>query len=174
MKMKKRLVTLCGIAVLQMTATSAFAVDICAGKAPGSVTFYNAEISRDKALPKPVDSFRASDSMFMLTCLDQAVGPQSSGGKTFRIDLYVDRKQTALTRPQLSKPRKEIITELKDSFRDAIADLPSGTHELRFQAVTETENGKKDVEINLDTGSVTKQNLRSAGYVADGRINVTK
>jgi hypothetical protein len=174
MIMQKSLVALLSIAVLPLCATSALAADICAGKAPGSITFYNAEISRDSALPKPVDSFKASDSMFMLICLDQAVGPQASGGKTFRVDLYVDRRQTALTRPQLSKPRKEIITELKDSFRDAIADLPSGTHELRFQAVTETANGKKDVEINLDTGSVTKQNLRSAGYVADGKINVTK
>jgi hypothetical protein len=174
MIMQKSLVALLSIAIVPMCATSALAEDICAGKQPGSVTFYNTEISRDKALPKPVESFKASDSMFMLTCLEQAVGPQASGGTTFRIDLYVDKKQTALTRPQLSKPRKEIITELKDSFRDAISSLPSGTHELRFQAVTETQNGKREVEVNLDTGSVTKQNLRSAGYVADGRINVTK
>lgn len=174
MIMQKSLVALFSIAILPLCATSAHAADICAGKAPGSITFFNAEISRDSALPKPVDSFKASDSMFMLICLDKPVGPQSSGGKTFRIDLYVDKRQTALTRPQLSKPRKEIITELKDSFRDAMADLPSGTHELRFQAVTEAENGKREVEVNLDTGSVTKQNLRSAGYVADGKINVTK
>jgi hypothetical protein len=63
---------------------------------------------------------------------------------------------------------------LKDSFRDSVASLPEGTHELRFQAVTETETGKKDIEVNLDTGAVTKQNLRKAGYVADGKINVTK
>ena len=174
MIIKKSLIALSSIAILQMITTSTFAADICAGKTPGSITFFNSEISRDSALPKPVDSFKASDSMFMLICLDQAVGPQSSGGHTFRVDLYVDKRQTALTRPQLSKPRKEIITELKDSFRDAISDLPSGTHELRFQAVSETETGKKDVEINLDTGSVTKQNLRKAGYLADGRINVTK
>jgi hypothetical protein len=174
MILKKPLIALSSIAILQMVTTSAFAVDICAGKTPGSITFFNSEISRDSALPKPVDSFKASDSMFMLICLDQAVGPQASGGTTFRIDLYVDRKQTALTRPQLSKPRKEIITELNDSFKGAIADLPPGTHEIRFQAVTESQTGKKDVEINLDTGSVTKQDLRKAGYVADGKINVTK
>jgi hypothetical protein len=174
MMMKKSLVALWSVAILPMCATPALAADICAGKQPGSVTFYNAEISRDSALPQAVDSFKASDAMFMLICLDQAVGPQASGGTTFRIDLYVDGRQTALTRPQLSKPRKEIITELKDSFRDAISSLPSGTHELRFQAVTEAQTGKKDVEVNLDTGSVTKQNLRKAGYVADGKIKVTK
>jgi hypothetical protein len=174
MIMDKRVVALWSIAILLIHTAPALAADICAGKKPGSVTFYATEISRDKALPQAVESFKASDSMFMLTCLGQAVGPQASGGNTFRIDLYVDGSQTALARPQLSKPRMEIIAELKDSFRDAISSLPSGTHELRFQAVTETQTGKKEIEVNLDTGAVTKQNLRKAGYFADGKINVTK
>jgi hypothetical protein len=174
MIMKKCAVALWSIAILQMYTAPALAADICAGKKPGSVTFYAAEIFRDKDLPQPVESFKASDSMFMLMCLGQAVGPQASGGTTFRIDVYVDGKQTSLTRPGLSKPRMEIIIDLKDSFRDTVSSLPSGTHELRFQAVTETQTGRKDIEINLDTGSVTKQNLRKAGYVADGKINVTK
>jgi hypothetical protein len=154
-------------------STSARA-ELCDGKDAGSVSFYKAEITRDSALPAAVSSLKTSDKMFMLMCLTEAVGPQKSGGEKFRIDLYVDGRQTALTRPGLSKPRKEIIIELKDSFRDAVKDLSAGTHELRFQAVSETLNGKKETEVNLDTGSVTTQKMRSAGYLADGKIKVLK
>ena len=161
------------VAALLLTSASARA-DLCDGKEPGSVSFYKAEVTRDAALPPAVTEFSGSDSMFMLMCLTDSVGPQKSTGKKFRVDLYVDRKQTALTRPQLSKPRKDIIIELKDSFRDAMKDVASGKHELRFQAVKETENGKKETEINLDSGHVTTQQLRSAGYVADGKITLTK
>lgn len=174
MIMRSQVAVLLSIAILLLSTSAALAVDICAGKKAGSVTFYDAEISRDTKLPPAVENFKASDSMFLLMCLGQAVGPQASGGKKFRIDLYVDGSQTALVRPQLSKPRKEIIIDIKDPFRDEIASLSQGTHELRFQAVTETETGKREIEVNLDTGSVTKQNLRKAGYVADGKIKITK
>jgi hypothetical protein len=146
--------------------------DLCAGKKAGSVTFFAQEISRDKALPAAVSSFDGTAPMFALLCLTRPAGPQETGGEAFRIVLYVDGTQKGVFRPQLSKPRKDIILAISENFEDEVKDLASGSHELRFQAATEKGNGKGEVEVNLDTGNVHAQELRDASYVADGKITI--
>jgi len=153
----------------------AHAGDLCDGKKPGTVSFYTQEISRDAPLPKAVDTFEASQStLFALLCLSKAAGPQESGGKKFRIVLYVDGRQQGLLRPQLSKPRKDVILAISEDFDSQLKELGDGSHELRFQAASEQENGKTDIDVNLDSGKVTKQKLRDASYLADGKITITK
>ncbi len=159
---------------LLLAASTAHATDLCAGKKPGSISFYKQEVSRDGALPAAVDKFAGTDTMFAVLCLSSTVGPQASGGKKFRVVLYVDGRQSAVLRPQLSKPRKDIIVAITEDFADQIKEMASGTHELRLQGASEKENGKTDVEVNLDSGTVTKQKLRDASYLADGKISVTK
>ena len=157
-----------------LVASTGFAADLCAGKAPGSVTFFDQEISRDAALPRPVTLFDARRPMFALMCLTDAAGPQASGGEKFRVVMYVDGRQKGVLRPLMSKPRKDVIVAISEDFDDQIKELDSGKHELRIQAATETGTGKRETEINLDTGNVHTQELRKAGYVADGRVAVNK
>jgi hypothetical protein len=65
----------------------AMAADHCKGKTPGSVTFFNQEVDRDKPLPTAVKELDFSGPMWALLCLPEAVGPQEAGGKKFRVVL---------------------------------------------------------------------------------------
>lgn len=168
-----RLSKLAAFVVITLFCFSAYAADLCAGKKPGSVTFFDQEITRDSALPAPVSSFDGSKPMFALMCLSAPAGPQETGGEAFRIVLYIDGAQKGVFRPQLSKARKDIILAISENFYDELADLDGG-HTLRFQAATEKKNGKGEVEVNLDTGNVHGQELRDASYVADGQIKINK
>jgi hypothetical protein len=112
--------------------------------------------------------------MFALMCLTDAAGPQASGGEKFRLVMYVDGRQKGVLRPQMSRPRKDVILAISEDFDDQIKEADSGKHELRFQAATETGTGKRETEINLDTGNIHTQELRKAGHVADGKITLNK
>ena len=163
--------------------------DLCAGKAPGTVTFYDQEISRDAPLPEPVTQLKFSGPMFALLCLADAVGPQAEGGKAFRVVLYVkqtdagdrytawkDGKQAgSVFRPQLSKKRKDIIVALGEDFGDSLPHLlDAGTYGFRLQAATEKGTGKLDVTVDVKNKVAYLQELRKAGYVADGSVTVVK
>ncbi len=162
------------VSILLFCLSAAYAapVDLCAGKKAGSVTFFAQEISRDKALPAAVTAFDGAAPMFALMCLTKPAGPQETGGEAFRIVMYVDGRQKGVFRPQLSRPRKDIILAISENFEDEVKELEAGAHELRFQAATEQGNGKGEVEVNLDTGNVHAQELRDASYVADGKITI--
>lgn len=152
------------------------AADLCAGKTPGTFTFYNQEISRDKTLPKPVNQLQFGQPMFALACLTDSVGPQASGGKQFRVVLYVDGKQFgSVFRPQLSAARKEVILAIDEDFGDSMKHmLDAGAHEFRLQAASEKPTGKIDVTVDLKNDVAYIQQLRKAGYLADGKVQVTK
>lgn len=148
------------------------AADLCAGKTPGTFSFYNQEISRDKPLPKPVTQLAVGKPMFALGCLTDSVGPQAAGGKQFRVVLYVDGKQTGgVFRPQLSVPRTEVILAIDEDF--SLSTINSGTHEFRLQAASEKPTGKIDVTVDLKNDVAYIQELRKAGYLADGKVQVS-
>ncbi len=169
---------------------AARAADLCAGKKPGTIAFYDKEISRDAPLPKPVEKLAFNKPMFALLCLADAVGPQEDGGQKFRVVLYVkqvnlkdgqysaykDGKQEgAVFRPQLSKARKDVIISLGEDFGDSLgAKLDAGDYEFRLQAATEKGTGKLDVTVDLKNDVAYLQELRKAGYVADGKVQVKK
>ena len=138
------------LAALLMSAPfAAQAADLCAGKTPGTFTFYNQEISRDQPLPSPVTQLSVGKPMFALACLTDSVGPQAAGGKQFRVVLYVNGKQTGgVFRPQLSVARKDVIIAIDEDFSLSMVD--SGTHEFRLQAASEKPTGKLDVTLEKD------------------------
>ena len=147
----------------------------CSGKTPGTFTFYDQEISRDKPLPAPVKQLQFGKPMFALACLTDSVGPQPSGGKAFRVVLYVDGRQFGLFRPQLSVPRQEVIISVDEDFGDSMKlMIDSGTHEFRLQAASEKPTGKIDVTLDFANDVAYVQQLRKAGYLADGKVQVTK
>lgn len=162
--------------------------DLCKGRQPGTITFFDREISRDAPLPKPVETVKFSGPMFALLCLADAVGPQPDGGQKFRVVLYVkqlelgekyssykDAKQVGVFRPQLSKARKDIIVALGEDFGDSLgAKLDAGVYEFRLQAATEKGTGKLDVTVDWKNSVAYLQELRKAGYVADGAVRVEK
>ena len=158
-------------ALLLTLPFAAQAADLCAGKTPGTFSFYNQEISRDKPLPKPVTQLAVGKPMFALACLTDSVGPQAAGGKQFRVVLYVDGKQTGVFRPQLSAARKEIIIAIDEDF--SLSTLNSGNHEFRLQAASEKPTGKIDVTVDLKNDVAYIQELRKAGYLADGKVQVS-
>jgi hypothetical protein len=153
-----------------------YAADLCAGKTPGTFTFYNKEVSRDGALPQPVTQLQFGQPMFAVACLTDSVGPQPSGGKQFRVVLYVDGKQFGgVFRPQLSVPRKDVIIAIDEDFGDSMKHmLDAGTHEFRLQAASEKPTGKIDVTLDLKNDVAYVQQLRKAGYLADGKVQVKK
>jgi hypothetical protein len=151
------------------------AADICAGKKPGTFTFYNQEVSRSGALPAPVTALDYSGPMFAVGCMAQKVGPQASGGDNFRVVLYVDRKQMGVFRPQLSISRRDLIISIGDDFKSALNRMvDNGTHEFRLQAATETPTDTIDISISNTNDVAYIQQLRKAGYVADSKVTVTK
>ncbi len=162
-----------GLAVLSTMSLAVQAADLCAGKTPGSFTFYNQEISRDQTLPKPVNQLAVGKPMFALACLTDSVGPQAAGGKQFRVVLYVDGKQMGgVFRPQLSVARKDVIIAIDEDFSLAMVD--DGNHEFRLQAASEKPTGKLDVTLDLKNDVAYIQQLRKAGYLADGKVQVSK
>jgi hypothetical protein len=180
-----------GLCAHGATARAADA-DLCKGKVPGTVTFYDKEISRDTPLPAPATKLQFGKPMYALACLTDPVGPQEGGGEKFRVVLnvkqvnlpagkytsYKDSKQEGVLRPELSKPRKDIIIFLHEDFPfDSLAaKLDPGEYEFRLQAATEKGTGKLDltIQVTQDTATGYIQELRKAGYVADGKVLVKK
>lgn len=156
-------------------AVSASAADLCAGKQPGSISFYNVEVDRDQTPPAPVTQLAYSKPMFAVLCLNDAVGPQPPKGSKFRVVLWIDGKQFGVFRPELSKPRKDIIIDVKEDFGDRMGYmLDPGTHKLRLQGATEKVTDKVDVTLDFKNDVAYFQRLRAAGYVADGEIALLK
>jgi hypothetical protein len=173
-------------------AARAADVDLCKGKVPGTILFFDKEISRDAPLPAPTPKLQFGKPMYALACLTDPVGPQEGGGEKFRVVLnvkqvnlpagkytsYKDAKQEGVLRPELSKPRKDIIVFLHEDFPfDSLAaKLDPGDYEFRLQAATEKGTGKLDltVQVTQDTATGYIQELRKAGYVADGKVLVSK
>jgi hypothetical protein len=171
--MKKYILFCTALALMLAASLSSAAAGLCAGQKAGTFIFFDQEIARDKTLPAPVTQLNGNKPMFALACLPQAVGPQASGGKTFRVVLYVDGRQTGgVFRPQLSVPRKDIIIGIDESFD--LDTVGPGEHEFRLQAATETPSGKIDVEVDMANNVAYLQELRKAGYLADSKVRVTK
>ena len=190
--MKKLALTISIIATLLITIAAAQAADHCAGKTPGTITFFDREVDRDKPLPPAVKELDFNKEMWALVCLTDPVGPQPDGGKKFRVVLYVKQtksldgkyssyatsaKQEGVFRPGLSKPRKDIILFLNEDFatgKGLSYKLDPGEYEFRLQAATEKGTGKLDLTIDWKNDVAYIQELRKAGYVADGKIKVIK
>ena len=158
-----------------LLGASALAADLCAGRQPGSISFYNAEVDRNRPLPAAVTQLVFNKPMYAVFCLTDAVGPQPSGGTKFRIVLWIDGKQSGVYRPELSKSRKDIIVDIKDDFGDrTFRMIKAGTHELHFhgaaEKVSETVSATLDYKNEIDYF----QRLRVLGYVADGEIRLVK
>jgi hypothetical protein len=163
-----------GIAI---AAADAHAADLCDGKTKGSITFYDKEISRDAPLPSaPATELAFEKPMFALACLTDAVGPQEQGGNKFRVVLYVDGKQTgAVFRPQLSQSRSAVILMINEDFGDSLTHhVDKGVHKFRLQAASEKPTGRLDATLDLKNEVVYVQELRKAGYLADGTVTVKK
>jgi hypothetical protein len=181
---------LAALVLVLAVPAAARAADLCAKQKPGTISFYDREISRDDPLPAPVTKLDFSKPMFALLCLADAVGPQDEGGEKFRIVLFVKQvnlkddqyssykkaKQAgAVFRPELSKSRKDIIVSLGEGFGDSLGrKLDAGDYEFRVQAATEKGTGKVDVTIDFKNDVAYLQELRKAGYVADGTVQVAK
>jgi hypothetical protein len=187
----KRIVAALSAAIIALTASALFAADLCKGKTPGSVTFFNQEISRDQPLPAVAGELDFSGPMWALLCLPEAAGPQEAGGKKFRVVLYVKqidipegkysayasaKQDGGVFRPSLSKPRKDIILFINEDFDLAGLKykLDPGTYEFRLQAASEKGTGKVDVTVDWSNDVAYFQELRKAGYLADGRVKVIK
>ncbi|MBF0558490.1 MAG: hypothetical protein HQL08_06880 [Nitrospirae bacterium] len=177
--------------LLLLVSQASFAADVCAGKKPGSITFFDQEISRDTPLPKPVTTLNFSKPMFALICMTDSAGPQSSGGKKFRVVLYVKqvnlpagkyssykqaKQEGGIFRPQLSVARKDVIVAINEDFdfTGLAAKLDPGEYEFRLQAASEKGTGKLDVTVDWSNDVAYIQELRKAGYLADGTIKVVK
>ena len=183
--MSLRSIALVLAATASLGLASARAEDLCKGKTPGTVTFYAEEISRDKPLPAPVTELAIGKPMFALACLTDAVGPQEEGGTKFRAVLYVKAtktekyssfsagKQFGVVRPGLSKARKEIIFAISEDFDHLQDRLDPGEYEFRLQAASEKGTGKLDVTLDFKNAVGYVQELRKAGYLADGKVKVT-
>ena len=190
--MKKLALAVAVLALFVVMVSAAQAADLCAGKTPGSITFYDREIDRDKPLPAQLTELDFSKEMWALACLTDPVGPQPDGGKKFRVVLYVKQtksydgkyssysanaKQEGVFRPALSKPRRDIILFLNEDFatnKGLNYKLDPGEYEFRLQAATEKGTGKLDVTIDWKNDVAYIQELRKAGYVADGRVKVIR
>ncbi|QOX80122.1 hypothetical protein FY034_14670 [Trichlorobacter lovleyi] len=190
--MKRLAVAVTVLASLLVTVAAVQAKELCAGKTPGTITFFDREIDRDKPLPEAVTELDFSKEMWALVCLTDPVGPQADGGKKFRVVLYVKQtksydgkyssyaanaKQEGVFRPALSKPRRDIILFMNEDFatgKGLSYKLDPGEYEFRLQAATEKGTGKLDLTIDWKNDVAYIQELRKAGYVADGRIKVLK
>lgn len=162
--------------LLAAAAAPSVAADLCAGKTPGTIHFFNQEIDRDRPLPAPATELNYKSDMFALACLTDSVGPQPAGGKSFRVVMYVNGKQFGgVFRPALSKARKDIIIALKEDFGDSMSYmLDPGTYAVRLQAASEKPTGKLDVTLDFKNDVAYVQRLREAGYLADGQATMRK
>lgn len=188
----KKTSVLIALVLLICFSVPAMSADLCKGKTPGTITFFKQEIDRDKALPAAATELDFADPMWALVCLTDPVGPQPANGKKFRIVLYVKQtksldgkyssysanaKQEGVFRPELSKPRKDIIMFLNEDYETGKGlshKLDPGEYEFRLQAATEKGTGKLDVTFDFKNDVAYIQELRKAGYVADGKIKVIK
>lgn len=187
----KKIVSAVTTAIMILAATAAFAVDHCKGKQPGSITFFSQEVDRDRPLPASTTELDFSGEMWALLCLPEAVGPQEEGGKKFRVVLYAKEvdipegkyspyasaKQIGgVYRPALSKSRKDIILFINEDFsmKSLTHMLDPGTYEFRLQAASEKGTGRVDMTIDWSNDVAYFQELRKAGYLADGKVKVTK
>lgn len=188
----KKTFALIALVFSMFCAVQAMAADLCKGKTPGTITFFNQEIDRDKPLPDKVTELDFTGPMWALVCMTDPVGPQPANGKKFRIVLYVKQtksldgkyssysanaKQEGVFRPELSKPRKDIILFLNEDYdtgKGLSYKLDPGEYEFRLQAATEKGTGKLDVTFDFKNDVAYIQELRKAGYVADGKIKVIK
>jgi hypothetical protein len=187
----KKIVAVLTAAITVFAASALFAADLCKGKTPGSITFFNQEIGRDRPLPAVVTELDFSGPMWALLCLPEAVGPQEAGGKKFRVVLYVKqidipegkyssyataKQDGGVLRPSLSKPRKDIILSINEDFdlSGLKYKLDPGTYEFRLQAASEKGTGKVDMTIDWNNDVAYFQELRKAGYLADGKVRVIK
>jgi len=191
-KMNRLSFAIVSLALLLITVSAVQAADLCTGKKAGSITFFDREIDRDKPLPEQVSELDFNKEMWALACLTDPVGPQADGGKKFRVVLYVKQtksfdgkyssystsaKQEGVFRPALSKPRKDIILYLNEDFsttKGLSYKLDPGEYDFRLQAATEKGTGKLDLTIDWKNDVAYIQELRKAGYVADGKIKVIK
>jgi hypothetical protein len=179
------------VSLLLFVAQAALAADVCAGKKPGSITFYDQEISRDTPLPAPVTTLDFNKPMFALLCLTESAGPQPPNGKKFRVVLYVKqvnlpdgkyssykqaKQDGGVFRPQLSVARKNVIVAINEDFdfSGLSAKLDPGEYEFRLQAASEKGTGKLDVTIDWSNDVAYLQELRKAGYLADGTVKIIK
>jgi len=92
---------------------------------------------------------------------------------------YSEAKQEGgVLRPEISEARKDIVIWLHEDFdMDAVqAKLDPGEYELRLKAASEEGTGKLDVtfQVAQDNVSAYVQELRKAGYLADGRVKMVK
>jgi hypothetical protein len=164
-----------GLIVAGLLTAPAMAADLCAGMQPGSIAFYNVEVDRDKPVPTAVKQLVYDQPMFAVLCLSDAVGPQPAKGTKFRVVLWVDGKQFGVFRPELSRPRKDIIIDVKEDFGDRMGYMiDPGAHKLRLQGATEKVTDKVDVTLDFKNDVAYFQRLRAAGYVADGEIGLQK
>lgn len=174
-------------------APAALAQDLCAGKTPGTFAFYTGEVERGKALPAEATEFELGKPMYAVACLADAAQPQASGGKSFRIVLSVKQtksydgkyssyqtgaKQEGVFRPEISKPRKDLIVFLHEDFdlSKLHHKLEPGEYDFRLQAASEQATGQLDLTIQATSDNATLyiQELRKAGYLADGKVKVVK
>ncbi|CAH2032426.1 hypothetical protein [Trichlorobacter ammonificans] len=191
--MKRLALAVALFALLFVTATAAQASsDLCAGTSPGTFMFFDREVERGKPLPPQVTEFDFGKDMWAVACLTDTVGPQPDGGKKFRVVLYVKQtkshdgkyssyaanaKQEGVYRPGLSKPRKDVILFLNEDFatnKGLNYKLDPGEYEFRLQAATEKGTGRLDLTVDWKNDVAYIQELRKAGYVADGTIKVIK
>lgn len=190
--MGKLALNLAMLALLLATASAAQAADLCAGKTPGTFIFFDREVDRDKPLPPAVTELDFSKEMWAVACLTDPVGPQADGGKKFRVVLYVKQtksydgkyssysanaKQEGVYRPGLSKPRRDVILFLNEDFatnKGLNYKLDPGEYDFRLQAATEKGTGRLDLTIDWKNDVAYIQELRKAGYVADGTVKVIK
>lgn len=77
--MKKLAFATAVLALLLITISAVQAADLCTGKTPGSITFFDREVDRGKPLPEPVTELDFSKEMWALACLTDPVGPQADG-----------------------------------------------------------------------------------------------
>lgn len=170
-----KLISIIAILISTICSASVSAADLCAGKQPGSVLFFAAEVDRDKGPPPLATQLLFSKPMFAVLCLSDAVGPQPAKGTKFRVVLSVDGKQFGVFRPELSKPRKDIIIDVKEDFGDRMSYmLDPGKHKIRLQGATEKVTDKVDVTLDFKNDVAYFQRLRAAGYVADGEVELVK
>ncbi|MCX7143710.1 MAG: hypothetical protein NT123_22235 [Proteobacteria bacterium] len=156
-------------------ALPASAADLCAGRQPGAITFYNAEVDRNKAPPTPVTQLSFGKPMYAVLCLTDAVGPQPPDGRAFRVILWIDGKQSAVYRPELSKSRKDIIVDIKGDFGDRIfRRMKAGTYELHFHGATEKVSEAVSATLDFKKEADYFQRLKVLGYVADGEVTLVK
>ena len=173
--------------------SAAQAQDLCAGRIPGTISFHTGEIERGKPLPPVASAYELGKPMYALACLADATEVQPSGGKKFRVVLSIKQtksydgkyssyqasaKQEGVFRPEITKPRKDLIVYLHEDFdlSKLAYKLEPGEYSFRLQAASEQGTGQLDLTIQAtsDTATLYVQELRKAGYLADGQIMVTK